>query len=223
MTYNAAIDTLKTGMWRLGQIQNFNDPFDCLFAFKHKNLSVPEDFFSSFSQRFRNQEFSKYGILCFSRLGNQPAMWVHYAEQMKGVCLECEISDDSLFEVSYSEERLVFDVTSDDYLNSQKCRDDVIEIIRHKHKSWEYEAEVRLFIDIKDKRVIRRSLIQSAYCKDARYFTPIAENTLKRIIFGPAMSAQKFNFLLGYKDKTKFASVPVVKSKLHASKFEIEY
>jgi hypothetical protein len=150
-------------------------------------------------------------------------MWVHYAEQMKGVCLECEISDDSLFEVGYSEDRLVLDVTSDDYLNSQKCRDDVIEIIRHKHKSWEYEAEVRLFIDIKDKRVFRRSLAQSAYCKDACHFTPIAENTLKRIIVGPAMSAQKFNFLLGYKDKTKFASVPVVQSRLHASKFEIEY
>ena len=150
-------------------------------------------------------------------------MWVHYAERMHGVCLECDILDDSLFEVGYSENRLILDVTSDDYLNSEKCRDDVIEIIRHKHKSWEYEAEVRMFIDLNNPRVIRRSLSGSAYCNEAYHYAPIGQSTLTRIIVGPAMTAQKLNFLSAYKEKTIFKSLPIVQSKLHASRFEIVY
>ena len=61
MPMGAAMSTIRKGMWRLGRISDFNDPFDCLFAFRHRGLPVPEDFYSPFSMKFRNEEFSKYG------------------------------------------------------------------------------------------------------------------------------------------------------------------
>jgi hypothetical protein len=223
MKLDAAINTLKTGMLRLGQIQNFNDPFDCLFAFKSKNLPVPQDFFSPFSQRFRNQEFSKYGILCFSSKGTTPAMWAHYADGTKGVCFECELQEDeSLIKIQYNDDRLIFDISDEFYLDSQKCRDDVIEIIKRKHSCWEYEDEYRVFLKLGEGKVIKRGSRRSAYNSTSYSFLPIESDMIKKIIIGPLASEGSRNKIVSITSRSKFKNVKIVQAKIHPAKYEVD-
>lgn len=223
MPMGAAMSTIRKGMWRLGRISDFNDPFDCLFAFRHRGLPVTEDFYSPFSMKFRNEEFSKYGILCFSRNCSTPAMWAHYAEGMKGVCFECEMPEsESLYPVEYSEQRLIFDVTDDGYLSSQECRDHVTKIIQSKHSSWNYEEEQRIFLKLGEGKVVLRSPRRGAYGDKPRHWIPIDSGVIQRVIVGPLATDGVVNKLRVLLSRSAFKSVDVVKARIHPTKYRVD-
>ena len=224
MPMAAVLSTIRHGMWRLGRIEDFNDPFDCRFAFAHRRLSVAEDFFSPFSKRFRDEQFSKYGILCFSRNRKIPAMWAHYADNMKGACFECEQpEDEALFKVHYSDERLIFDVTDDTYLASQECRDHVIEIIKRKHSCWEYEEEQRIFIKLGGNDVLLRSPRRTAYGAKPYHWLPIAPGSIKRVIVGPMASEGDLALLKDMiKAQKAFEGASICRAVVHPTKFLID-
>lgn len=223
VTMKAALSTIRVGMWRLGKIKDFNDPFDCLFAFTHKGLSAPLDFFSPFSQRFRLEEFSKYGILCFSRKATTPAMWAHYAEGMKGVCFECEMPEsESLYKVKYGDHRMTFEVSDENYLGSQECRNHVIQIIEHKHSSWQYEQEQRIFMKLGEGAIVTRAPRRSAYGQEPSHWIPIDEGVIQRLIVGPMATEGDVSLLKTLLEKTAFKAVPVVRAKIHPILYSVE-
>ncbi len=222
MPLSAAISTIRAGMWRLGRIKDFNDPFDCLFAFRHRGLRAPDDYFSPFSIKFRNEEFSKYGILCFSRNCTTPAMWAHYGDRMTGVCFECEMAEDeSLYEVEYTDRRLVFDVTSDGYINSKEARDLVINIIRQKHLSWRYEEEQRVFMKLGEGQIVMRTPRRGAYGVEPYHWLPIDAGVLRRAIVGPMATEGDVNRLTDIVGRSQFRGIPVVKAHIHPLEYQV--
>ena len=223
MTMSSAMSTIHKGMWRLGRITDFNDPFDCLFAFRHGGLSMPEDFYSPFSMKFRNEEFSKYGILCFSRNCSTPAMWAHYAQGMTGVCFECEMPEsESLYPVEYSHQRLIFDVTDDRYLSSQECRDHVTKIIQTKHSSWSYEEEQRVFLKLGEGKVVQRSPRRSAYGDEPRHWIQIDPGVIQRVIVGPLATDGDVNKLKELMTRPVFKGVGVLKARIHPTQYRVD-
>lgn len=111
-------------------------------------------------------------IICFTRNymngdlcelgGNHPAMWAHYAEDSKGVCLV--LDEKSLIE---NNKALLVDIfyKVEDVIYSQNCTPDNVitesdysdmsdflqknykELFFKKHVDWSYEKETRLLID----------------------------------------------------------------------------
>lgn len=216
MKLDAVLGTVRSRLWRLGLVNNFNDPFDCLFALINRNITLSGEEYARYSAQFRKTHFSKYGVLCFSCLGTQPAMWAHYADRGKGACVECDVDDGAnTYEMRYSDERLVLDVSDSVYLGSQECRDHVIEIIRRKHTSWSYEQERRFIVDLEHEKVLTRSPRKAAYGPDSFHCVPIEIARIRRIIVGPFADIGAEGLISNALLKAGFSGVTVVRAKVH--------
>ncbi len=222
MTMDAVLGTVRSQLWRLGRVNDFNDPFDCLFALNNRNVSISEEEYAKFSAQFRKSHFSKYGILCFSSVATQPSMWAHYADRGRGVCVECELDDDiNAYEMDYADERLVLDISVESYLDSPECKEHVIRIISRKHSSWSYERENRLIVDLADHRVLRRSTRGGAHGETSFHHVPIEIARIRRIIVGPYAGDGAEGLIRAALLKRSQQSVQVVRAKIHSREFSV--
>lgn len=92
-------------------------------------------------------------ICSLSKSNNNPLMWAHYANGSQGVAFGLKINKDK-YEVT--------DIKYTDILEIQECvntQKTAKEILSHKHRSWKYEEETRVFtnknyVDVKIVEII---------------------------------------------------------------------
>ncbi|MCD9527242.1 DUF2971 domain-containing protein [Photobacterium carnosum] len=116
-------------------------------------FDLADEIVDSAEERFSEQvKDSKPFICSMSQFNNDPLMWSHYSDGMKGICIAYDIDDLEstgleLKEVIYKEiiHEVDFFKTNEDYkrsganFNSKELSD----IYISKHNRWEYEGEYR--------------------------------------------------------------------------------
>lgn len=130
-----------------------------------KTLWSNVDEFRQMLERELMKVIDDHGIGCFGLDISNLAMWSHYANFHKGICLQFDINKDrdlfyGLYHVNYTKE-----FKKINFIPNQSEIDSMMHLIYTKSEIWRYEQEYRIF---KPK---------SGYNK----FNP---NSLQRIIFG---------------------------------------
>lgn len=92
-------------------------------------------------------------ICSLSKKMNDPLLWAHYANGSRGVNLKVEITANyvDIKEIDYTDLPAISTI-----VNAQKTAK---EILTHKHESWKYEDEVRVFTDKPTVKVLIRQII----------------------------------------------------------------
>ncbi len=86
------------------------------------------------------------GVVCFSEDWVDPILWSHYASKHQGIALGFDIADDLVKQVNYQEQRLKKKIKT----SSRKLANEITEqLIYTKFKSWSYEREWRMLVDLK--------------------------------------------------------------------------
>ena len=99
-----ALKAIERRQLKAADLDRVNDPFEALvMAFDSREY---EDAFLT----FRKDILGRYGTICFSQTWEEPLLWGHYADSLKGICLgfECFYDDrtDIIREIKYVPQRI---------------------------------------------------------------------------------------------------------------------
>jgi hypothetical protein len=153
---------------KVARFTEVNDPFELMAANSH----MPE--IRQLMRRFKNDQNSKKGLLCFSANWTNPLLWSHYADRHKGICLGFDLRRGSEGQkVLYEKKRPRMDLGSyTDPLSIPAYFQD--RLLRTKFSDWEYEQERRKVVDL-----------SKAKQENGLYFLPFDEDLrLKEVILG---------------------------------------
>ena len=137
-----ALKSLSERRLKISTFDDLNDPFE-LFPYDLSNR------INRRAMRLTKAELSRNrGILCFSATWRDPVLWAHYADKHKGICIGFEIPEESNISrpVKYETRRLPFPkklTLADAHVGEA--------LLFTKYSKWEYEQEIRIFLDLKDK------------------------------------------------------------------------
>ncbi|MEQ1489192.1 MAG: DUF2971 domain-containing protein [Terricaulis sp.] len=164
---NIALQRLK-----ISRVHELNDPYE-LFA-----ADLSEETLRTPYESMRAQLAKTRGMLCFSKSWEKPLMWSHYADRHRGVCLGCDIPDDAVFEVRYSEERVPF---TRELLSHKDPEEWMKRYLGTKHAAWAEEREVRVICDL-----------DPATVEDGLFFYELDDRiALREVILGVRCSLPK--------------------------------
>lgn len=195
-----ALDDLAQRRLKVAVFSDLNDPFELLSA-ELSDRATRRRFVA-----WRKRALAEYGVLCFSKTWKSPALWSHYADKHKGICLGFEVPDNLLRDVTYLQARvplnglLKIEVPSGGEPGA---------LFRTKYEHWEYEKEVR--------RIVR---LDEARKRAGRWFWPFGNDLeLKEVVAGARCTASKDEIeeALG----TLARSVSLTKARLAFTKFEV--
>lgn len=159
-----ALDDLKNKRLKISHFTDMNDPFE-LLAVECTDRELIK-LFEATKQKIANE----HGVICFSKNWNNPVLWSHYADKHKGICLgfDVDVPDNFVLPISYVGSGL-------ECCNKGSVdRDFMLKLLSTKYKDWEYEDEVRIFADLKDRDP-----------KTGKYFKEFDDSlTLREIILG---------------------------------------
>jgi hypothetical protein len=155
---------------RVSRFSDVNDPFELLAV----NVGGRKDVLKHL-QEWRTSLNSEQGLLCFSSGWQNPVLWSHYAAKHRGICLGFDLNDAIANKVKYQSDRFVakFDKPS---VSEFELDPKLVEALRcTKYKHWEYESEVRVFVELKHR------------CTEAGiYFYSFGQQLeLREVILGP--------------------------------------
>ena len=163
-----ALSNLRHGRLKVATFLDLNDPFE-LRGVKLENRADRQLF-----NRWRKRAAAKLGLLCFSASWRNPVLWSHYASEHKGICLGFDVPDSLLHKVEYVQERLQF---AQPFLDEHQLQ----QLLRTKFKDWEYEAEYRRIV-----------YIRQAHKIDNRHFWPFGcDLELREVILGARCKVRK--------------------------------
>lgn len=153
---------------RISRFADLNDPFELLAA------KLDKKSFRKGLRSWRTEFNEANGLLCFSRLWENPVLWSHYASKHRGICLGFELNDRIAVPVQYTGRRIPIRFQKDD---PEKGLDAsfVRALLATKFEHWRYEDEVRVFVTLVGKTAEAGS-----------YFKPFdAHLRLAEVILGP--------------------------------------
>lgn len=162
---------------------------------------MPADTTLLFKAGKNKLERDNKALLCFSKLMSNCAMWGHYADQYRGVCMAFYFPDNyGLKEVQYEQNRVDLNDDGAD-----------INLMITKDISWQYEKEHRLILDVESATVVSNGML--FYRDPMQYFIGV--------IIGP-----KCPYSVGYvramikhyKKKNKVTDKPNMSSKVVVEK-----
>lgn len=195
------LEDLRRRRLKIATLNELNDPFE-LFGVSLANESLRHAF-----RKMKDQLATDHGLLCFSRNWHNPVQWSHYAAKHTGLCLEFDIPDEHLGQVSYSRKRLV--VEAESLRNSRQL--DVQTATRFlftKYSHWKYENEMRCFVTLEDKDQ-DSGLYFADFSNKLRLTTVIvgAQSTISRMTIQQALgdlasSVKSFKARLAFKSFT---------------------
>lgn len=162
------ISSISLSRLKVARFSEVNDPFELMPLHAHN----PET--RKLMVRFKDWQNSKKGLLCFSENWTNPMLWSHYADKHKGICLGFDLRPGSeVQKVIYKEKRPRMKLdTLEDPSSIPKDIQDLL--LLTKFKGWEYEHEIRRFVDL-----------SKAKQENGLYFLPFDENLrLKEVILG---------------------------------------
>lgn len=163
-----ALSNIALRRLKVARFDDLNDPFELLavdVASKDLRAGILA------KRKIVNEE---EGLLCFSKSWKSPLLWSHYADKHRGIALGFEIPDDSLVAVNYIQGMQKLNVLSNQ--TKQRAINRFLDRLKHtKFDAWDYEEEVRQFIQIGD--------LES---QSGLYFIPFSEVlVLREVILGP--------------------------------------
>jgi hypothetical protein len=190
-----ALDDLRSGRLKLSEIANLNDPFELW-------CSGQGDAQTRHALRgWKNQMSKAYGMLCFCATWRNPLLWSHYADRHKGICLGCEVGDDSIAAVRYVETRTP--------LRLPLTESAMQRILFTKYAGWSYEEEWRAWFRLEERDA------------DSNYFFREFDDGIKlvEVIVGPLCGTSKDELV----DATRrYPSPPrLVKARLAFNSFHV--
>ncbi|QJE97994.1 DUF2971 domain-containing protein [Luteolibacter luteus] len=183
-----AFQALETGQWKLGRIQELNDPLDCwpvvLPAREGKKGTGmdPELLLKCYTE--------DWGIICYTESIHDPAVWAHYGDCHRGVAFGFDFPEEvAPLKVNYVEKRPFFyadqlmggHISKEADRRAQLIRDGFL----HKAPGWSFEKEHRHFVSFMDPSVEFRR---------PHYFTSVPKQYLKHIAIGIRSQATNIDF-----------------------------
>ena len=153
---------------RVSRVRDLNDPFELLAAkLDNKNYRVG-------LQSWRKEFNEKHGLLCFSKDWSNPVLWSHYAVKHRGICLGFELANEIAEEVTYVSDRMPLRFEGGDPMKGVESTY-VRDLLTTKFVHWNYEGEVRVFVDLDEST-----------SESGSYFYPFDEKLrLSQVILGP--------------------------------------
>lgn len=161
---------IKNNCLTFGDPKNFNDPMDPILR-EWLNLrenqihsSIDKELLNTLSDCINNLK-----ICCLSKNDSNrddiflnPLMWSHYADSHKGICIQYEITKDTL--AAYNNDEQILKIGSVRYRN-RKVMSNYITLdnaLLAKGKCWNYEQEERLIYYCKNNsRTTRQDIKQN--------------------------------------------------------------
>lgn len=126
----------------------------------------------TFCHRSVKEAQEAFRISSFSKNQSNPLMWGHYADGMRGVCIEYDIDEKDLNKVEY-EECYSVDVLR---VLARETEDEVKKTFLRKNPYWEYEKEYRMI-------------------RVGESYYPLEKGRLKKIYFGYKCHEDKADFI----------------------------
>jgi len=179
------IKSLSSATLKLGNVLEFNDPYDSLLFLTHPDPRILQSNLNEAAAKQRAAQFEAYGILCLTENPQSTCTWAHYAANHTGIALgfELDVSRDDLIQIKYHSSRPDLDITRPLEPNTDETKRSVMTCLETKSPDWGYESERRLIVRANDSSVFRRKL---------------SRNDTKTSLFIP-MPAELKVVVLGYK------------------------
>jgi len=177
-SFEYGISNIKNSRLKIARIHELNDPFE------FRNFIIPDYEDGRIKQEFVRAWDSQIGIVCFSKSYANPTMWGHYAENAKGLALGFNLPSPYLpspcsMEVDY-DNSFLYPPTIEGI-----DRNFIKKLLSTKSKNWEYEDELRIFLELRDAEFDERS-------KKFMYFAPFSdEMQLREVFLGPECKVDK--------------------------------
>lgn len=147
---------------KVARFADLNDPFELL------SLDSPRKTRRDALIKRKKDINEKEGLICFSRSFFSPVLWGHYADRHTGIGMGFDIPNGRLHEVLYEKKRRAS-------RNDIPTVDELKDLRRVKFIDWEYEQEMRFFVDL--TKLPKES---------GMYFYPFDETVkLRELILGP--------------------------------------
>jgi len=182
-----ALLALQTKEWKIGRLNQLNDPYDCFPLITGRPTTILQ---GPFGIGFLTEMGQQMGVICYSRAIDNPAIWSHYADCHRGIALGFDYNEgDGLFKVAYPENNKRAVITFDEMLaGEQQGRERLTNIIAKgftvKASSWAYEQEYRHFI-----------FFDGCEMKGAHYFRTLPCLKLKVVVLGANCTIPKSDIL----------------------------
>jgi hypothetical protein len=182
------VKSLISGMLKLGNVLEFNDPYDSLLSLTHPDPRVPQSKLDESASKQRAAQFGSHGILCLTENPESTCTWAHYAQNHTGLALgfDLDISRSDLIKIRYLTSRPYLDIARPLEPNTDENTQRIMTCLETKSPDWEYESERRLIVRENDPQVFRRRLSRN----DSRtaLFIPMPPE-LRVVILGYKCSA----------------------------------
>jgi hypothetical protein len=145
------LESLCEKRLKISRISKLNDPFE-LAPYVLTNSGIRNTFFLT-----RDDLDKHTGLVCFSDDWRNPLTWAHYSDGQEGMCLGFEIPDidpsdleNEVMRVAYKRDLLQFPADFDKL--PEKGRFKIIRtILSTKFKDWQYEREIRWWVQLQNK------------------------------------------------------------------------
>lgn len=130
------LNDLSERRLKISQIMKLNDPFEFL------SIALSDKALRKRLLETKDRLNRQVGLICFSASWKNPVQWSHYANHHKGVCLGFDVLAERVNHVKYVEDRVQYVGDGGDLI--------VRELLTCKYSHWNYEQEVRIFVDLGD-------------------------------------------------------------------------
>ena len=187
---------------KIARILELNDPFDM------KPFRLNDEVFGPAFDEMIASLNQDMGVLCLSETWKSPVMWSHYASKHRGMVLGFDVNDKCLTKVKYVDARMDPRVLFDEH--RELSEDAVKNYMMTKHRSWEYENEQRLVLDLKDRDP-----------ETSLYFVEFGESLMLSEVLVGAMASKECEAQVRANVEGAFDDVPVSKMDLSLDRYEM--
>jgi hypothetical protein len=163
-----ALNNLALRRIKIARFADLNDPFELLAV----DLA-DKDHRKAF-RAVKDEINRDKGLICLSKSWSNPLLWGHYAEKHTGMALGFEVPDKPLAPVIYA--RKPIRIPIDKQTNRPRLNEGLVNrLLRTKFADWEYEKEMRLFVQL-DHTMKESGLYFCDFSKDFQ---------LRGVVLGP--------------------------------------
>jgi Protein of unknown function (DUF2971) len=161
MAAEHAISNIVFSRMKIARFRELNDPFELSY------LTVRGSIQRSRLAKHNADVNNRFGVVCFSADWIDPVLWSHYGSKHRGIALGFDLHEGDARKVTYQSKRIGFP--------SEIVPEDVLKHLATKFKSWEYEREWRIFVEL-----------QAAQHDGEMYFERFSERMrLREVVLGP--------------------------------------
>jgi hypothetical protein len=142
-TAEFGIIDVALGRLKVARLADLNDPFELKAKFVKRHEKIINEFWAACDRQI--------GLLCFSAAWQSPALWGHYGDKHRGMCLGFDIPKKIAEQVCYADKRIVVPLDrlgdGQDLLRDQ---DLMTKLRRTKYKDWNYEDEWTVSVSLNE-------------------------------------------------------------------------